>query len=97
MGALVLKVFAIAATACCSEAKVSKAIGDEPKGQDKTNDSTTVGNVTNTTWTLTTDHITSEDIPTWGVARGACSACCVTGALCECQVCRMGTARLAFE
>eukprot|EP00959_Pyramimonas_sp_CCMP1952_P101646 2126676-Pyramimonas_sp.AAC.1 len=70
---------------CCSEAKVSKAIGEKPKGQDKTNDSTTVGNVTITTWALTTVNVTSEDAPTWGVARGACSVCCATGALYECQ------------
>eukprot|EP00959_Pyramimonas_sp_CCMP1952_P033199 696390-Pyramimonas_sp.AAC.1 len=74
MGALVIKALAIAAATCCSGAKVSKAIGDKPKGQDKTNDSTTVGNVSNATWTLTTENITSECTPTWGVMRGACSA-----------------------
>ncbi|CAK0884865.1 unnamed protein product, partial [Prorocentrum cordatum] len=82
-------VLAIAATACWSEAKVSKAIGDKPQGQD--NDSTTVGNVTNATWTLTTENVTPEDTPTWGVTRVACSACCATGALYECRVCPMGT------
>ncbi|CAK0842458.1 unnamed protein product, partial [Prorocentrum cordatum] len=84
-GASVLKVFAIAATTRCSEARVNAAAGDGRRKQDKTNGNTTIKNATEGTWILTTDNITSKGTPTGSITHGACLACCGTRTLYECQ------------